>query len=115
MTPDDASVPPCVQVHVAVDDREVADRLVAELLERRLVACGQRHGPVTSRYWWRGGIETAEEWLVVMTTTRASASAVVEAVVAAHPYENPEVLVVPIASGSVAYLEWVRSTVAEGA
>ena len=37
-------------------------------LTRRLVACGQRLGPVSSRYWWNGSLEQATEWLVLLKT-----------------------------------------------
>ena len=50
--------------------RRRADAIVGSLLARHLVACGQRTGPVTSRYWWNGSLEQAEEWLVLLKTRR---------------------------------------------
>lgn len=102
----------CVQVQFAIGDADGADRIVSQLLSERLVACGQRIGPVTSRYWWNGAVESGEEWLVVLKTTDERAALVVEAIVAAHPYEEPEVLVTPITAGSATYLDWVREQVA---
>ena len=58
----------CVQVQFAIDDAEKADEIVAFLLDRHLVACGQRIGPMVSRYWWEGSLEQAEEWLVLLKT-----------------------------------------------
>ncbi len=96
-----------VQVHFTIDDAARADAIVDALLRDRLVACGQRTGPVVSRYWWRGEIERAEEWSVVLKTTTALADAVVDAVTAAHPYETPEVVVIELVGGAPGYLAWI--------
>lgn len=100
-----------VQVQFAIDDAEAADEIVSELVAERLVACGQRIGPITSRYRWKGGVESAQEWLVLLKTTDERADLVVEAVIAAHSYEEPEVLVTPITGGSASYLEWIAAQV----
>jgi len=96
-----------VQIHFTIDDAERADAMVGSLLDRRLVACGQRSGPVRSRYWWHGVQETAEEWLVVLTTRSGLGARVIDAVVADHPYETPEVVVVPLTAGAPGYLRWI--------
>lgn len=98
-----------IQVMTAVDSREAAENISQRLLEARLAACVQIIGPVSSRYWWQGKIEQAEEWLC-LAKTRAGLYAQVEAAIqAAHPYENPEVLAVPVSAGSAAYLEWLSA------
>ena len=96
-----------MQVQFAVDDPGWADRMVDALLSDRLVACGQRFGPVVSRYRWQGELARADEWLVLLKTRAGLAPAVVEAVVAAHPYETPEVVVVDLVSGAPGYLAWI--------
>lgn len=96
-----------VQIQFTIDDPARADGIVEQLLEDRLVACGQRLGPVVSRYWWEGALERAEEWLVLVKTRGDLASAVTDAIVAAHPYDNPEVVVVALAAGSTRYLSWI--------
>jgi periplasmic divalent cation tolerance protein len=97
-----------VQVQFAVNDAALADRIVEDLLDRRLVACGQRLGPVTSRYWWKGVQEVSEEWLVILKTRQAIAGAVVESVRAVHPYETAEILVLPVLGGNRSYLAWIE-------
>jgi periplasmic divalent cation tolerance protein len=97
----------CVQVQFAVDDQTRADAIVESLLAGRLVACGQRMGPVVSRYRWKGSVERAEEWLVFLKTRSELASRVVEVIVGAHPYETPEVVVLPIVEGFAGYLDWI--------
>jgi periplasmic divalent cation tolerance protein len=102
-----------VQVQFAIDDPERADAIVGSLLDRRLVACGQRLGPVRSRYWWEGSLEQNDEWLVLLKTRSEVASAVVDAVVADHPYETPEVVVVAIDGGHPGYLGWIDAVTAD--
>ena len=98
-----------VQVQFAIDDASRADRMVEQLLADHLVASGQRAGPVVSRYWWQGVLERSEEWLVLLKTRAELAPAVVSAVVEAHPYETPEVVVVDLAGGARGYLAWIDS------
>jgi periplasmic divalent cation tolerance protein len=96
-----------IQVQFTLDDPVRADAIVEQLLVDRLAACGQRVGPVLSRYWWEGSLVRAEEWLVLIKTRGDLAAATVEAIVAAHPYDTPEVVVLPIALGSPGYLSWI--------
>jgi periplasmic divalent cation tolerance protein len=102
-------VPAAIQVQFAIDDPDQALAIVDALLDRRLIACGQRVGPVTSRYRWQGRVEQAEEWLVLCKTTDDRLDDVVAAIVAAHPYELPEVIATPIADGLDAYVAWVEA------
>jgi periplasmic divalent cation tolerance protein len=101
-----------VQIQFTIDDPDRADDIIERLLVERLAACGQRVGPVVSRYWWKGALERAEEWLVLVKTRGDLASAVTEAVVAAHPYDTPEVLVLAISAGSPGYLLWIDGVTA---
>ncbi len=96
-----------MQIQFAIDDEDRADRIIGQLLADRMVACGQRVGPVASRYWWQGSLERSEEWLVLLKTSRRLGPAVIEAVVAAHPYETPEVVVVTLSGGAPGYLAWI--------
>ncbi len=96
-----------VQIQFSIDDPDRADAIVAALLESRLVACGQRLGPLVSNYRWRGALVRADEWLILLKTRADLAGAVVDAVVDAHPYETPEVLTFEIAGGAAGYLAWI--------
>jgi periplasmic divalent cation tolerance protein len=88
-------------------DRASAVRLAQELVEKRLAACVNVLGEVSSVYRWRERIETAQE-VPVLIKTRGALYAEVEAAIAgAHPYELPEIIAVPVVRGLPAYLEWV--------
>jgi len=104
----------CVQIQFAIDDKARADMIVESLLTRRLVACGQRTGPMISRYRWKGSLEQSEEWLVLLKTRAALAERVIEEIVEGHPYETPEVIAMAITHGSAGYLRWIAESTAEG-
>lgn len=96
-----------LEVHVTGDDRAVVDGLVRGAVERRLAACGQVVGPVTSTYRWEGRVTTDEEWLALLKTSAARVDELIAWLVAEHPYDEPEVLALPVAAGSAGYLAWV--------
>lgn len=95
-------------VLVTAPDAEAAERLVGTLLEERLVACANLVPGVTSIFRWKGAVEHQSEVLIVLKTVAANVAALLERVPALHPYEVPEVLVVPVVAGHGAYLDWVR-------
>jgi periplasmic divalent cation tolerance protein len=96
-----------VLVTTVVDERGVVDRIVEALVPARLAACVQVSGPVTSTYWWEGEVESAEEYAVAAKVPAALAEAAVAAIVAAHSYDVPEVLVTPVLGGHRPYVDWV--------
>ena len=101
-----------VQVQFAIDDADRADAIVEALLADHLIACGQRLGPIRSRYWWEGRRQQADEWLVLMKTRTELAPAVVAAVEQHHPYETPEVVTLELVGGAADYLEWIDEVTA---
>lgn len=93
------------------DDR--ADSLARTLVEERLAACVNVHGPMTSTYRWQGKVEIEPERQVVIKTTRARAAALETRLRALHPYELPEFVVIDGAA-SEAYAGWVNETTRSG-
>ncbi|HET9602730.1 MAG TPA: divalent-cation tolerance protein CutA [Gemmatimonadales bacterium] len=101
-----------IEVRTTVASRDDADRLARDVVAARLAACSQVTGPVTSRYWWKGTLERAEEWQCHFKTTRTRWPDVARFLREHHPYELPEIVMLPLA-GSEAYLDWVRGEVVE--
>ncbi|KAB7851268.1 divalent-cation tolerance protein CutA [Streptomyces mobaraensis] len=106
---DDAATPPYLAVLTTAPDEETARRLAKDAVERRLAACAQVDGPVTSVYRWQGAIETDAEWRVLYKTTGARYAELEAHIRAGHPYDVPEVIATPITAGSDAYLTWLRA------
>jgi periplasmic divalent cation tolerance protein len=106
-SPSDAAPVSHVQIQFTVDDGDRADAIIEQLLGARVVACGQRTGPVVSRYWWQGSLERKEEWLVLLKTRADLTERVIASVVAAHPYDTPEVVALDLWAGAPDYLAWI--------
>lgn len=97
-----------IQVITTTAGRKDAQRIAGAVVERRLAACAQIIGPIKSTYWWKGKIETAEEWLCVMKTQRCLYGRLEDTIRRLHPYEVPEIIALPILSGSKTYLAWLN-------
>ncbi|MDD1660614.1 MAG: divalent-cation tolerance protein CutA [Methanomicrobiales archaeon] len=87
--------------------RNESERIASAMVEERLVACVNA-APVTSRFFWKGECCTEEEDLLIMKTRRGLATKVMARLQAIHPYDVPEILVLPVLAGHGPYLEWVR-------
>ena len=103
-----------ILVLTSLPDRESAVALARTLVTGRLAACVTVGAPVESMYHWRGQIETASEVPVSVKTRRDLYPAVEAAIVAAHPYELPEVVAVPVSHGLGRYLDWIAEETAHG-
>jgi periplasmic divalent cation tolerance protein len=91
--------------------REEATTLATELVSRRLAACVNILGPVSSVYRWQGEIERSDEFLLLIKSTEKRAHAIQEALRELHSYELPELISLPIEAGLEAYLEWIADSV----
>ena len=87
-----------------------ARKLAKLVLEERLAACVNIVRGVESHYWWEGKVCRDAEVLLVMKTAKARLKALEEQVLAAHPYDTPEFVVLPIESGSKRYLDWISTS-----
>lgn len=90
-----------------------ARRIARRLVEARLAACvNVLTAPVHSVYRWKGRVEAAREHLLVIKTSRQRLPALQRAVTQLHSYDVAEVIALPIAAGSSAYLKWLAECVA---
>jgi periplasmic divalent cation tolerance protein len=96
-------------VFTNLPDRAAAERLADALLEQKLAACVNILAPCRSVYRWHGAVQHEEEHPVLIKTTRERYAALEQALRAAHPYELPELIAVPVERGLPAYLDWVAA------
>ena len=99
---------------LSAPDVETAERLAGALVEERLAACANVVPGVVSVFRWRGDVQREAEALLIVKTVEARVEEVCARVVAMHPYEVPEVLVLPVLGGHEPYLRWVAEEVAGG-
>lgn len=95
-----------------VPDAATAKGLARALVEARLAACVNILPAVQSIYRWQGQIEQADEVTLLIKTTREHYPQLQQALVAAHPYDLPEVIAWPVAEGYAPYLHWVAAETA---
>ncbi len=96
-----------LQVTTTTGSEEEAERISATLIERRLAACVQMLGPVSSRYRWQGKVETAQEWMCVAKTEASRYPELEAAIRELHSYDEPEIVATPIVAGRESYLAWI--------
>ena len=103
-----------IQLFTTTESRDDAEIISREVVEKRLAACAQVLGPITSTYWWKEEVEKTEEWLCIMKSRRDLFHALEETIKGIHPYEVPEIVAVPIVLGSPSYLEWLGQEIKPG-
>ena len=90
---------------------EAEARKIAELLVgHKKVACASIVPRVDSLFPWEGRLESARESLMIAKTKASLFPEIAELVKAAHSYEVPEIVALPIVAGSEDYLKWLDIT-----
>jgi periplasmic divalent cation tolerance protein len=102
-----------IQVVTTTGSREEADKIAGALVERRLAACVQVVGPITSTYHWQGKLETSQEWLCVIKTLRSRYTPLEAAIRELHSYDVPEILAFGVVAGHRDYLDWLAAELPE--
>jgi periplasmic divalent cation tolerance protein len=101
----------CSIVLVTAPDSKTARRLTKAALTRRLIACANLIPRLESHYWWKGKIEAGNEVLMVLKTRSSKLAALEKLILAEHPYDTAEFIVLPISRGSQRYLDWITNSV----
>jgi periplasmic divalent cation tolerance protein len=94
-------------VLVTAPNLKTARGLARAALLARLIACANLIPKIESHFWWQGKIESGTEVLLVLKTTKARLAALEKLILARHPYQTPEFLVLPLAAGNKNYLDWL--------
>lgn len=100
-----------VVVLTTVDSETSAQGLARQLVDERLAGCVNIVAGVTSVYRWQGAIETNGEWLLLLKTRRGDLERLEARVMALHPYDTPEWLVLAVEAVGDAYRQWLLAGV----
>jgi periplasmic divalent cation tolerance protein len=98
-------------VLTTLENQEDGERLARLLVERELAACVQILPPIISIYRWQGSVERASEVLLLIKTTRGAYQRLETTIKENHPYQTPEIIALPVESGSGEYLSWLGASV----
>ena len=94
-------------IYVTASDEAEAESIGRRIVEERLAACANILPGMRSLYWWEGALETGAETVLILKTRRDLAEQAVERVKALHSYDCPCAIVLPVAGGNPAYLDWI--------
>jgi periplasmic divalent cation tolerance protein len=97
-------------VLVTAPNLKIARALARAALQARLIACANLIPKIESLYWWRGRIESGAEVLLVLKTQKSKLAALEKLVLAQHPYDTPEFIVLPLSAGNKKYLAWLTAS-----
>lgn len=100
-----------VLVLTTVGSESEARQLAHGLVERRLAACVNIVPKIQSIYRWEDKVESAEEFLLLIKTTKGRASEVQSTIRELHSYDLPECIVIAVEGGSENYLKWIEESV----
>ncbi len=90
----------------------VARKIGRTVVQKRLAACvNVVRSPVESFYTWKGKLEQAREYLLVIKTVGKRLKKLEREVHRLHSYDVPEFIVLPIIAGSRKYLSWLGESV----
>ena len=103
-----------VVILVTAGTSDEARKIADVLLEKRKAACVSIVPGVSSRFWWRGRLDSAEESLLIVKTRASSLNEIITLVRETHSYEVPEIIALPVVGGNPDYLEWLDREVDQG-
>jgi periplasmic divalent cation tolerance protein len=90
---------------------ECSESIAQTVVTERLCACVNILPEVRSVFRWQGKVDVANEHLMIAKTTLATSGSLQDRLVALHPYDVPEVIILPVAAGLPPYLSWVVDSV----
>lgn len=104
-----------IVVYVTVPDAAAGDKLSGLLVEHKLAACVNVLPGITSVYWWEGKVNKDAELLLIIKTRKELLAELTTFVKANHPYDECEVIALPVIGGSPSYLKWVMTSTRDAA
>ncbi len=101
-------------VFVTAPSLEVARRVGFEVVEKKLAACANLVPGIESIFHWEGKMQQEQEVFMLLKTRAGLIDDLVAAIRDLHPYSTPEIIALPILSGSRDYLEWIGAETTAG-
>jgi periplasmic divalent cation tolerance protein len=96
-------------VLVTAPDLKTARALAKAALKAKLIACANLIPKIESHYSWQGKIESGTEVLLIFKTQKTKLAALEQLILAEHPYDTPEFLMLPVRAGNGKYLTWLAA------
>lgn len=103
--------PTYIVILITTSGEKEARAIADLLLNRRKAACVNILPRVDSLFWWQGGLESAQESLMVIKTKAFLLPEIINLVKGVHSYQVPEIIALPIIAGNEDYLRWIDGEV----
>ena len=91
-------------------DEATAQELAALVLAEKLAACVTLLPGATSLYYWEGKMEQEYEVQMLLKSDIDHQEALIACLKSHHPYQTPELLVLPVTHGDSDYLSWLYAS-----
>lgn len=104
------SMTQAVVVLCTAPDEATAQELAALVLAEKLAACATLLPGATSLYYWEGKLEQEYEVQMLLKSDTEHQEALLACLKSHHPYETPELLVLPVTHGDSEYLSWLYAS-----
>lgn len=91
-------------------DEATAQELAARVLGEKLAACATLLPGATSLYYWEGKLQQEYEVQMLFKSDRQHQQALLTYLKQHHPYQTPELLVLPVMAGDKDYLSWINAS-----
>ena len=96
-----------VVIFITTGTDEEAQKIAEVLLKKRKAACVNMVPGVSSRFWWKGHLDSDQESLLIVKAKASMLDEIVGLVKEVHSYDVPEVIALPIIGGNSYYLDWI--------
>lgn len=106
----DISIPEAVVVLCTAPDEATAQDLAAKVLAENWPPAPPSSPAATSLYYWEGKLEQEYEVQMILKTTVSHQQALIDCLKSHHPYQTPELLVLPVTHGDTDYLSWLNAS-----
>ena len=104
------TLPTAVVVLCTAPDEATAQDLAAKVLAEKLAACVTLMPNATSLYYWEGKLEQEYEVQMLLKSDTEHQQKLLECLKSHHPYQTPELLVLPVTHGDNTYLSWLNDS-----
>ena len=96
-----------IQVQTTCDDRNTLEKIAESLVSRKLAACVQIIGPITSYFRWEGKVDYAQEFVCYIKTRAKYFDEVAKVTKELHSYDLPQIIALPIVAVTDEFSKWM--------
>jgi periplasmic divalent cation tolerance protein len=100
-----------IVIFITCANKKEAQQIALALVEKKLAACVNIAGDVTSFFWWEGKVDRSQEVLLIVKTLKTRLAKIIKAVKSLHSYQVPEIIALPISGGDRPYLDWINDSI----